>query len=298
MNAEGDITVEDCKQLEFYLDDLCASPVAGNKRHKLAPYIALAQQRQCTAIVSFGGPYSNHLHALAWACKQAGLGSTGIVRGEITSQLTPTLQDCQRWGMELRASSRQQYRAIQTSLQQLDKPIVASELGVDFAINQPQSSLVVAEGGGGRLAIESLCDAYRSIFTQPKYQHITHVACATGSGATVAGLARAAHPGVQVIGIQAVAEGDATQQRIQHWLGGQTINNLRIVPGHMGGFAKVPPELRSFIEGFEAQYQIKLDPIYNAKVVFALASMLKQGLFRNDDKILVVHTGGLQGLRG
>ena len=92
-------------EVVVYRDDLNHATVSGNKLHKLAPNIKLAKDRGCSRVLSFGGPYSNHLHALAWACRNAGLASIGVIRGELRESLTPTLRDCQHWGMELLASS-------------------------------------------------------------------------------------------------------------------------------------------------------------------------------------------------
>ena len=126
--------------------------------------------------------------------------------------------------------------------------------------------------------------------------------CATGTGATLAGLYKAAPDSIDVIGVQAVAEGDATLARIQGWLGAKDSSNL-IVPrltvqeGHLGRFAKMPTELMTFIHGFEMQYNIPLDPVYTGKVIFKLSNMIKAGYFNSEDKILFIHTGGLQGKR-
>lgn len=284
-------------KLEFYRDDLNHPTISGNKLHKLAPNLEFALANDFDSVVSFGGPYSNHLHALAWACKQAGLGSHGIIRGELHEQLTPTLKDCKSWGMQLSAINRKGYREIQTRLASSDQYFRAHEVLPDLLPTDIRDALVIPEGGSNLKAIDSLADVYQSIFREPKSQHPSHVVCATGTGATVAGLVKAAPSHVKVIGIQAVAEGDATMDRIRRWLGGDT-EQLTILPGHLGGFAKTPIELLEFIVEFEQCYDIPLDPIYNGKVVFELMRLANENYFKNDDRVLVIHTGGLQGKRG
>ena len=122
--------------------------------------------------------------------------------------------------------------------------------------------------------------------------------CATGTGATLAGLYKAAPDSIDVIGVQAVAEGDATLARIQGWLGAkETVPRLTIQEGHLGRFAKIPAKLMTFIHDFERQYNIPLDPVYTGKVMFKLSNMIEAGYFNSEDKILFVHTGGLQGKR-
>lgn len=283
-------------QVSFYRDDLNHPTVSGNKLHKLAPNLTLAKERECQTILSFGGPYSNHLHALAWACKQQGLASVGLIRGELHEKLTPTLNDCQTWGMRLIPIQRKEYRALQETMLEKGGTCLAQDLLSASIVQVPDNTFVIPEGGSNLMAIESLANAYRPIFTQTQYQGTTHVVCATGTGATVAGLYKASAKGVKVIGVQAVAEDGATLERIQSWLGDGLIN-LSIVPGHLGGFAKTPLELLEFIDQFQTQYNIPLDPIYNGKVLFKLAQMAKEGFFSARDKVLVLHTGGLQGKR-
>ena len=100
-------------EIVVFRDDLNHATVSGNKLHKLKPSFDAANAHNCTTVLSFGGPFSNHLHALAWACKESGFNSIGVVRGELHAQLTPTLRDCEAWGMQLVASTRKDYRAYQ-----------------------------------------------------------------------------------------------------------------------------------------------------------------------------------------
>ena len=287
-------------------DDLEHATVSGNKLHKLTPNIELAKNRNCSTILSFGGPYSNHLHALAWACKENQIESIGIVRGELHQNLTPTLRDCKEWGMRLYPCSRKDYRAYQEELALLDTPVL---LGHDSLIDNesmarltqalPHSAkgiLVIPEGGSNVIAIESLASTYRNVFNLDQCKDVTHAMCATGTGATVAGLSLAAPDHVKIIGVQAVSEGSATLERIQSWLG-QTPNNLTIVEGHLGGFAKTSPALLESIDEFEAAHNVPLDPIYNGKVIFKVSRMIAEGKFKPSDVILLIHTGGLQGKR-
>ncbi len=278
-------------------DDLNHPTVSGNKLHKLIPNLELAKTQNCSTILSFGGPYSNHLHALAWACKESDLSSIGVVRGELHANLTPTLSDCKKWGMQLVPSQRKDYRAYQDTLSAFAGPRLASELPFGTFSDQPENTLVIPEGGSNKIAIDSLYDAYKKVFSSELGKKTTHAICATGTGATLTGIFKAAPDSVQVIGIQAVAEGEATLKRIQSWLNSEP-SRLTISQGHLGGFGKIPSELLEFIKEFEAQHNIPLDPIYNGKAMFKIVQMIKAGDFKQSDQILFFHTGGLQGKRG
>lgn len=287
-------------QFLVYRDDLNHEAISGNKLHKLTPNIENAVRWNKDTVLSFGGPYSNHLHALAYACHKSGLKSIGVVRGELEESLTPTLRDCQRWGMRLVGCSRQNFRLLRD---------LVENHGADQALDQvtrtidtlpaikDSHTLLIPEGGSNNNAIDGLKGAYQPLFNQPDFKDITHAVCATGTGATVAGLRLAAPPTVKVIGVQAVAEGNATRQRIQGWFD-QALTGLDILEGHLGGFGKRPQKLTAFIDCFEDEWNIPLDPIYNGKVFLKLNALIKEGYFKPSDRVLVIHTGGLQGKRG
>ena len=282
-----------------FRDDLNHATVSGNKLHKLAPNIARAKASDCSSVISFGGPYSNHLHALAWACKKSDLSSVGFVRGELHDRLTPTLSDCQKWGMQLIPLSRKTYRECQEILSVFGEPCLARDAGLQTRLQDCvnlNSALIVPEGGSNTMAIDSLSQAYCSVFDLPECQGVTHAVCATGTGATVAGLYNAASKSINVIGVQAVAEGDATLNRIKGWLG-VDVPSLTIIEGHLGRFAKAPPKLTEFINQFESQHHIPLDPVYTGKAMFKLVELISAGYFKTEDKVLFIHTGGLQGKR-
>lgn len=283
-------------EILVYRDDLKHAVVSGNKLHKLAPNIEIAQSRNCSAILSFGGPYSNHLHALAWASKESGLASIGVIRGELHENLTPTLRDCRNWGMRLIPCQRKDYRDYQEMLSGFTEPCLAKEVQIDCFGIDANATLVIPEGGSNMLAIDSITKAYTQVLRSEKCTNITHAICATGTGATLAGLYQASPEQVQVIGVQAVAEQGATLRRIQEWLGEKT-PRLKLEEGHLGGFGKIPKELAEFIDDFEARHHIPLDPIYNGKALFKISNMIAAGKFKKTDRILYINTGGLQGKR-
>ena len=287
-------------KLIIYRDDLNHPTVSGNKLHKLLPNIKLARDKEVSQILSFGGAFSNHLHALAWACKESGLQSIGVVRGELHVPLTPTLKDCEEWGMKLLPISRKAYREYQEQLRSFAAPCSISELNLN-QISQDvivdENTLVLPEGGSNKIAIQSLANAYDKVFTKTDCKNITHAVCATGTGATLAGLYKAAPNNINLIGMQAVAEQDATIDRINSWLGCDA-SRITIEESHLGRFAKTTAGLMEFIDNFEAQMNIVLEPVYTGKAMLKLIEMIEANYFKQGDEILFIHTGGLQGKRG
>jgi len=146
-------------KLYLYRDDKNHPTVSGNKLHKLTPNIQLAKANNCNTLVSFGGNYSNHLHALAFTAKKENLACIGFIRGELHNELTPTLQDCRDWGMKLLAMPRSDYR---TTLDRLaiSGGGLAEKLLSNLHDKIPDNSWVIPEGGSNSLAIDSLASAY------------------------------------------------------------------------------------------------------------------------------------------
>ena len=49
---------------------------------------------------------------------------------------------------------------------------------------------------------------------------------------------------------------------------------------------------------FYQQYKIPLDPIYTGKMLFAIFELIKKKEWKWGKNILVIHTGGIQGIAG
>jgi 1-aminocyclopropane-1-carboxylate deaminase len=49
---------------------------------------------------------------------------------------------------------------------------------------------------------------------------------------------------------------------------------------------------------FYKENKIPLDPIYTGKMVFGIVDLIKKDYFPENSNILIVHTGGIQGIQG
>ena len=58
------------------------------------------------------------------------------------------------------------------------------------------------------------------------------------------------------------------------------------------------PELISFINSFYLETKILLDPIYNAKLFYTIFDLINKNYFPEKSRILIIETGGNQGIRG
>ncbi len=278
----NDPLLERCRiELWIKRDDLLHPVISGNKWRKLKYCLHHALSLGMDTVVSMGGAYSNHLHALAYAGKQLGLKTVGLVRGEQLSVLTPTLCDVQHWGMALKFVSRTEYRALR-QYRAFDS----------FPDLKPQQYWL-PEGGAQVLALKGVAELVNEI-TMP-YDALC-VPC--GTGTTLAGIAGAVPDNVAVLGFAALKNADFLNAEVEALLA-RPCHNWKInMAYHFGGFAKTNASLTSFIEDFEFKTKVSLDPVYTGKMMYALYDLLQKGYFKPGQRIIALHTGGLQGKRG
>ena len=274
------------KGLELWIkrDDLLHPVISGNKWRKLKYILNHALYADADTIVSMGGAYSNHLHALAFAGKTLGIKTVGYIRGERPAQLNPTLNDLQEWGMELRFVSRGDYR------------ILRAYKTHDSLPGLQRGQYWLPEGGANGLALQGVAEIVAEIDID---YDVLAVAC--GTGTTAAGLSAAASNSCGVLGIAALKGGAFLYDDIQRILAEQGVETAAdwqiILDYHCGGFAKITPALLDFISTFQSRQGIALEPIYTGKLLFAVYDLIRQDYFSAGTRIVAVHTGGLQGKR-
>lgn len=257
--------------------------VSGNKWFKLKPLLEQARRQRRHTLVSVGGAFSNHLHALAFAGRALDFATVGIIRGPEPAQWSPTLRDCRDWGMTLHFVDREHYR---------------ERYRADFAdfwcARYPRSCFV-PEGGWSSEAIAASSAWWRLIGTD-----LDHVVCPVGSGTTLAALALSAPDGTRVIGVPVYRDPDAYESlRRKLEEQGLAPTQYELWPGWAGrGFGRSTERERTFAAEFEQREGVPLDPVYTAKTFYAVAERLIRQPGWRRYRIGVLHTGGLQGRRG
>lgn len=247
--------------------------ISGNKWFKLRYYLQAAQELGAKEIITFGGPYSNHVAATAFACKLAGLLAHACIRAHQTIT-TPTLDAAESLGMQFSFHEPNNYEALKQSY-----PI------------QPHQYLI-PEGGYGRLGVKGAATIWQHI-PQNTYSHII---CMVGSGTTLAGLIQGAPDQTQVIGISSMKNNMALHEEITAQLQANLHHRIHLIHDyHFGGFAKYNHTLLDFMRQFWKTEKIPSDIVYTAKLFYAVNDLIQEEFFPPESKLLLIHTGGLQG---
>ena len=271
--------------------DKIHSEISGNKWFKLKYFLEKANQNNKRTLISFGGAYSNHLLALAATAHMHGLSSIGMIRGEQPLLLSHTLIAAKEYGMKLIFLPRTLFD--QNKRSDLSDNWV--EKYTDLKAETIRDSMLIPEGGAG---IEGLRGAEEILSLVPQREY-SHICLAVGTGTTLAGLVNNSHPHLKLIGIS-ILKGTRDLEPIDiSWLKDRSkIANVQMVHDyHFGGYAKYNASLTGFMNTTYAESGIPTDFVYTGKLLFAVISMADMKLFPLGSRILVLHTGGLQGNR-
>lgn len=268
-------------QLFIRREDLIHPFVSGNKFRKLKYNLIQAQNENQSTLLTFGGAFSNHIAATAFAGKEKGFKTIGVIRGEeLETEINtnPTLLFAQKCGMQLYFVSRECYR-------EKDSITFIENLKEKFG-----SFYLIPEGGTNELAVNG-CEEIIS----NKDNEYSFIGCSVGTGGTISGIINRAQPHQKVLGFPSL-KGDFLQKDIRKFAKNE--NWELITDYHFGGYGKVTNELIQFINSFYDENKIPLDPIYTGKMVFGVIDLIKKEFFPEKSKILLIHTGGIQGVDG
>ena len=270
--------------------------VSGNKFYKLRFYIAAAIQNGCSTVASFGGPYSNHIVALAFTAKEAGLKSIGYIRTNADEPMTPSLAEAKGYGMELVYLGRADFQTKKATILESN--------------NNNSAIYFIDEGGYGAIGAKGAA----TILTEHNTSHYNYIVCAVGTGTMLAGIVHAALPHQQVIGIPVLKNEGSIEAEIDALLIDKIDpNNYPINDSsndkkksksytllhqfHQEGYAKTNPTMIAFMNKFWDTEKIPTDIVYTSKLLFGVTQLLQENYFEKDASILVIHSGGLQGNR-
>ncbi len=247
--------------------------VSGNKLFKLHYFLEDAVAK-ALPVQTYGGAYSNHLVATAYACKQLNITCKGIVRGEAPAQWSHTLLSCKELGMQLEFVSRSAY-----------SEMAVLDTKSDHYVNIPEGGYHPTGAKGAALILKYLST-----------NNFSHICTATGTATTLAGILLQADPQQQVLGYASLKGLDDIPERLQFLTGQARFDNLQLISDyHFGGYAKKTTALLAFMNELYRKFELPTDFVYTAKMMFGIFDQLKDGFFAKGSNILCIHTGGLQG---
>jgi 1-aminocyclopropane-1-carboxylate deaminase len=253
--------------------------VSGNKFYKLRFYIAAAIQNGCSTVVSFGGPYSNHIVALAFTAKEAKLKSIGYIRTNADEPMTPSLAEAKAYGMELVYLGRTDFQSKKASILELS----ATKSDTYF----------IDEGGYGAIGAKGAA----TILSENNTAHYNYIVCAVGTGTMLAGCINAASPNQKIIGIPVLKNEGSIENEINVLLIDKNSPYTLLHQFHQGGYAKTNPKMIDFMNRLWDTEKIPTDIVYTSKLLFGVEQLIQENYFEKDASILVIHSGGLQGNR-
>ena len=264
-------------------EDLNHPELSGNKWHKLKYNLIEAKERGYETLLTFGGAYSNHIYATAAAGELFGFKTIGIIRGEEQLPLNPTLSFASSKGMKIHYVDRKTYR-------EKNSTGFIEQLRQEF-----ENFYLVPEGGTNKLAVKGASEIISNI-------DIDYVCCACGTGGTLAGLVTGLKGMKKALGFSVLKGGSFLLNDVEKLIYesvGKKYNNWDInLDFHFGGYAKINSELIEFTQRFQKITSIPIEPIYTGKLLFGIYNLILNNYFSNGTNILVIHTGGLQGLMG
>lgn len=285
-----------CKAHDVHLDikrlDLLHPLVNGNKWFKLKYNVQRALEAEHQTLLTLGGAWSNHIHAAAAAGEAAGIRTIGVIRGEEPATYSNTLRFAKEHGMELKFISRLDYEERNT---EEFKAWLHDEYGAFH---------FVPEGGSNYYGVNGCME----ILTVNDLNTYSHIVCACGTGATLAGMLLSSKGRGQFIGFSALKGGDFLRdevvKHIEYFLMDRMLaeefrSQFNIETAyHFGGYGKWNDELIAFIRQMEIDYSLPLDQVYTGKALFGLLKKIEQNEIERGSKVLFIHTGGLQGRAG
>jgi len=278
-------------QVSIKRDDQIHPIISGNKWRKLKyNLLHLKEQNKVSntqmGVLSFGGSYSNHIHALAFACMQQNIPCIGIIRGEESNHKNFTLSWAKHWGMTLHFVDRKTYRR---------------RHDVDFLAelaSQYPNHFIIPEGGSNKLALQGVGEVITELNQQSEFDTLI---LPVGSGGTLAGLVASDNNQHNILGVCVLKDGAYLQESIHNLLPekSSSYNHWQLLTQfHCGGYAKFKSQDICKIIEFSKITGVNFEPIYSGKMILALLKLIEQGYFPENHRIVLIHTGGLQGIAG
>jgi D-cysteine desulfhydrase len=289
---------------EIYVkrDDLTGAALSGNKIRKLEFVAADALAKGADTLITCGGIQSNHARATAIVAATLGLKVHLVLRGTPDASFGGNLFLDRLVGAEFTFITPEAYK---NNLEIMHR--IARQLE-----QEGRQPYVVPEGASDALGSMGYLNAVHEMIDQCHEMKIEFeaIVCAVGSGGTHSGLLLGKFwHGLEgdILGVNVCDDASYFQNRIfgiiedvktQFKLDlGIKKSDIHLIDGYVGkGYALSRPEEITLIKHLARTEGCILDPVYTGKAMFGLLDQIKQGNFKNYQRILFLHSGGIYGL--
>ncbi|TYK67135.1 1-aminocyclopropane-1-carboxylate deaminase/D-cysteine desulfhydrase [Colwellia echini] len=279
-------------------DDQLHDIISGNKWRKLKYNLTQITEGNYVGALTFGGSYSNHIHAFAYACKLQNIPCIGIIRGEENYANNFTLSWARHWGMRCHFVDRKTYR------RRFDTDYLSElkQLYPDY--------FIIPEGGSNSLAISGVAEVITELNQQTEFDTLL---TPVGSGGTLTGLiagdCNEQYPQHKIVGVAVLKQAEYLLDDIESLLHSRIKSQKTplltmhsnwhlLTEFHRGGYGKFSnADVERLLE-FNQQTGVIFEPVYSGKMILAMLDLLTHGYFKPGERIVLLHTGGLQGLGG
>jgi len=279
INEKVDFVNNSGLQLFLKREDKIHNIISGNKYRKLKFNLINAKELGFKGLLTFGGAYSNHIPAVAYAAKINGFKSLGFIRGEeiVNKYLeNPTLKYSHDLGMKFKFLSRSNYK------------LKTNEYFLRKLKKKFKDYYLIPEGGTNALGVLGCQEILND-----NDKEFDYICCSVGTGGTICGLINSSNENQKIIGFSSINK-NCLLNDITKFVTNE--NWMLIDDFSFGGYGKVNNELIEFMNNFRLKYGILLDPIYTSKLVYGVLNLITNNFFKPNSKILMIHTGGHQGI--
>lgn len=284
-------------------DDLCGVELSGNKCRKLEFLLADAQQQGSKVIITCGGQQSNHCRATAAVCAKLGLECHLVLRSVVPEPpYDGNLLLDHLFGAKITYLPKIEY--IERGQE------VINDLIADYN-KEGKKVYFLPVGGSTPLGAWGYIRAMQELLEQMKQNGIerAHIFSACGSGGTVCGLMLGRALMDAPVRVWAVPVCDDMEywikelrkqlaEAIAFYSLDLDHNNIphNILADYIGqGYAVPYPEEMKVIAEVARLEGIVLDPVYTGKAMYGLYDRIQKGVFKEDETVIFMHTGGVFG---
>ena len=273
-------------------DDQTGLAFGGNKTRKLEFLVADARARGADMLITGGAAQSNHCRQTAAAAARFGFACTLVLAGTPPQLPSANLLLDQLLGADI----------VWTGQESRDETMTRVQAQTRAAGHVPY---LIPYGGSNEIGALGYVFAMQELMAQGV--DADWIVVASSSGGTQAGLAVGARLfgyegrilGISIDKPEVELSGDVVAElatRTAHHLGEDihfAAGDILVDDGYLGdGYGVMgEPEIEA-IHLFARSEALLLDPVYTGRAAAGLLGLIRQGFFRQQEKVLFWHTGG------